>query len=112
MLDMVPSGSFGGSRGGESQSRRGKKKQDVTLEDSSSSNFAQSFSDFNLDKTSQCHTSRASNQTKVRELTWLESGEIGNQGYHISSGSCHHSSFASKIFDDIENWEKELYYSK
>ncbi|KAK7244265.1 hypothetical protein RIF29_39084 [Crotalaria pallida] len=54
MPDAVPSDSFGGSRRGESsQSRRGKKKQDVTLEDSSSSNLAQSSSDFSLDETSQ-----------------------------------------------------------
>ncbi|KAK7258379.1 hypothetical protein RIF29_23953 [Crotalaria pallida] len=54
MPDTVPSGSVGGSRRGESsESRRGKKKQNVTLEDSSSSNLAQSFSDFSLDETSQ-----------------------------------------------------------
>ncbi|OIW21926.1 hypothetical protein TanjilG_15055 [Lupinus angustifolius] len=47
------SDSFNDSNRIESQSRRGKKKQNITLEDASSSSLAQSFSDFSIDETSQ-----------------------------------------------------------
>ncbi|KAJ1443313.1 Zinc finger, BED-type [Sesbania bispinosa] len=51
--DMVPSdSSFPSNRRGQSQSGRGKKKQNIPPEDSSS-HIAQSFSDFSIDESSQ-----------------------------------------------------------
>lgn len=51
---MAPSdSSLPGSRRGGSHSGRGKRKQNVSLEDSSSSSIAQSFSDFGIDNSSQ-----------------------------------------------------------
>ncbi|KAF1893136.1 hypothetical protein Lal_00015567 [Lupinus albus] len=47
------SDSFNGNSRTESRSRKGKKKQNITLEDASSSSIAQSFSDFSIDETSQ-----------------------------------------------------------
>ncbi|KAF1881827.1 hypothetical protein Lal_00042536 [Lupinus albus] len=44
---------FNGNSRTESQSKKGKKKQNITLKDASSSSIAQSFSDFSIDETSQ-----------------------------------------------------------
>ena len=54
MPNMFPSGSLlGGSRRDGSESRRGRRQQNVTLADSSTSTIAQSFSDFVIGESSE-----------------------------------------------------------